>query len=104
MSESPKRKELLKLSNKKLIKECKKHKIATNGSKADMVNRLIKKLNKKKKKTKTNKQTNTKQIKPAKKQKNKKTNTKSKSKQRKDIPSSKKGIQILCIKSSIYHK
>eukprot|EP01084_Bolivina_argentea_P073693 133710_1 len=36
------RKELLHLSKLELIKKCKKAKLATNGSKGDMVNRLIK--------------------------------------------------------------
>eukprot|EP01084_Bolivina_argentea_P276201 471248_1 len=46
----PNRKDLLKLSKTKLIKKCKKYKLSTNGSKSDMVDRLITKIEAKNKK------------------------------------------------------
>ena len=59
MSQTATRKELLKLSKKELIKKCKEKNIAINGSKSDMIDRLIntKKLTKKRKKTKKKKKT-----------------------------------------------
>eukprot|EP01084_Bolivina_argentea_P302626 522395_1 len=50
------KKELLKLSKKEIIKKCKKNKIQSNGTKIEMINRLIvKTLNKKKNKPKNKK-------------------------------------------------
>ncbi len=40
------RNQLLRLSKLELIKRCKKNKVAYNGSKSDMVDRLIKKREK----------------------------------------------------------
>eukprot|EP01083_Nonionella_stella_P157397 511010_1 len=49
------RKELLKLSKPKLIKECKKYKVSTTGSKNDMIQRLLTADAKKPKKTRSKK-------------------------------------------------